>query len=111
MIARTAASAVLGRMRGGRIEIVEPDGRSHEFGPPDADLATTLRVHGPAFWRALTRGSRALAKLYGEGGWDADDIVTAVARDARGGDLIVIMSNGGFDDIHRKLLSSLERQS
>ena len=40
-----------------------------------------------------------------------DDIVTAVARDARGGDLVVIMSNGGFDDIHRKLLTTLERQS
>jgi UDP-N-acetylmuramate: L-alanyl-gamma-D-glutamyl-meso-diaminopimelate ligase len=38
-----------------------------------------------------------------------DDIVTTVARDARGGDLVVVMSNGGFDDIHRKLLAALER--
>jgi UDP-N-acetylmuramate: L-alanyl-gamma-D-glutamyl-meso-diaminopimelate ligase len=38
-----------------------------------------------------------------------DDIVAAVSRDARDGDLIVIMSNGGFDDIHRKLLAALER--
>jgi UDP-N-acetylmuramate: L-alanyl-gamma-D-glutamyl-meso-diaminopimelate ligase len=38
-----------------------------------------------------------------------DDIVTAVARGARSGDLVVIMSNGGFDDIHRKLLTALER--
>ena len=28
----------------------------------------------------------------------------------RDGDLVVIMSNGGFDDIHRKLLAALERQ-
>jgi UDP-N-acetylmuramate: L-alanyl-gamma-D-glutamyl-meso-diaminopimelate ligase len=40
----------------------------------------------------------------------ADDIVTAVAKDARPGDLIVVMSNGGFDDIHRKLLAALERR-
>jgi UDP-N-acetylmuramate: L-alanyl-gamma-D-glutamyl-meso-diaminopimelate ligase len=39
-----------------------------------------------------------------------DDIVTAVAKDARPGDLIVVMSNGGFDDIHRKLLAALERR-
>jgi UDP-N-acetylmuramate: L-alanyl-gamma-D-glutamyl-meso-diaminopimelate ligase len=39
-----------------------------------------------------------------------DDIVTAVARDARPGDLVVVMSNGGFDDIHRKLLAALERR-
>jgi UDP-N-acetylmuramate: L-alanyl-gamma-D-glutamyl-meso-diaminopimelate ligase len=37
-----------------------------------------------------------------------DDIVTALARDTQEGDLVVIMSNGGFDDIHRKLLSALE---
>jgi UDP-N-acetylmuramate: L-alanyl-gamma-D-glutamyl-meso-diaminopimelate ligase len=37
-----------------------------------------------------------------------DDIVAAVARDSREGDLVVIMSNGGFDDIHRKLLGALE---
>jgi UDP-N-acetylmuramate: L-alanyl-gamma-D-glutamyl-meso-diaminopimelate ligase len=37
-----------------------------------------------------------------------DDIVRAVATDARDGDLIVVMSNGGFDDIHRKLLAAIE---
>jgi UDP-N-acetylmuramate: L-alanyl-gamma-D-glutamyl-meso-diaminopimelate ligase len=40
-----------------------------------------------------------------------DDIVSTVSREARDGDLVVIMSNGGFDDIHRKLLSALERQT
>ena len=37
-----------------------------------------------------------------------DDIVRTVAKEARDGDLVVVMSNGGFDDIHRKLLSALE---
>jgi UDP-N-acetylmuramate: L-alanyl-gamma-D-glutamyl-meso-diaminopimelate ligase len=37
-----------------------------------------------------------------------DDIVRTVAAEARDGDLVVVMSNGGFDDIHRKLLSALE---
>jgi UDP-N-acetylmuramate: L-alanyl-gamma-D-glutamyl-meso-diaminopimelate ligase len=36
------------------------------------------------------------------------DIVKTVARESREGDLVVIMSNGGFDDIHQKLLSALE---
>ena len=39
---------------------------------------------------------------------NTDDIVTALARDTHAGDLVVIMSNGGFDDIHRKLLDALE---
>jgi UDP-N-acetylmuramate: L-alanyl-gamma-D-glutamyl-meso-diaminopimelate ligase len=37
-----------------------------------------------------------------------DDIVRAIAKDSRAGDLVVIMSNGGFDDIHQKLLTALE---
>ena len=37
-----------------------------------------------------------------------EDIVKNVARDARAGDLVVVMSNGGFDDIHQKLLRALE---
>ena len=35
------------------------------------------------------------------------DIVETVARDARDGDLVIVMSNGGFDDIHQKLLDAL----
>jgi UDP-N-acetylmuramate: L-alanyl-gamma-D-glutamyl-meso-diaminopimelate ligase len=38
---------------------------------------------------------------------DVDTIVRQVAAEARRGDLIVIMSNGGFGGIHRKLLEAL----
>jgi UDP-N-acetylmuramate: L-alanyl-gamma-D-glutamyl-meso-diaminopimelate ligase len=36
------------------------------------------------------------------------EIVKAVARESTAGDIVVVMSNGGFDDIHTKLLSALE---
>jgi UDP-N-acetylmuramate: L-alanyl-gamma-D-glutamyl-meso-diaminopimelate ligase len=36
-----------------------------------------------------------------------DDIVRTVAADANPGDLVVIMSNGGFDNIHQRLLAAL----
>ncbi|HUQ88930.1 MAG TPA: UDP-N-acetylmuramate:L-alanyl-gamma-D-glutamyl-meso-diaminopimelate ligase [Vicinamibacterales bacterium] len=38
---------------------------------------------------------------------DVETIVEAVAHDARPGDLIVVMSNGGFGGIHHKLLAAL----
>ncbi len=38
-----------------------------------------------------------------------DDIVHTIAREARDGDLVVIMSNGGFEGIHAKLLAALGR--
>jgi UDP-N-acetylmuramate: L-alanyl-gamma-D-glutamyl-meso-diaminopimelate ligase len=41
----------------------------------------------------------------------ADEIVTHLAGAARPGDVVVIMSNGGFDGIHQKLLAALESRS
>ena len=38
---------------------------------------------------------------------DVDAIVGAVSKEAQSGDLIVVMSNGGFGGIHRKLLAAL----
>jgi UDP-N-acetylmuramate: L-alanyl-gamma-D-glutamyl-meso-diaminopimelate ligase len=42
---------------------------------------------------------------------DTADIVRTVAGDARSGDLVIVMSNGGFDNIHQKLLSALEARA
>jgi UDP-N-acetylmuramate: L-alanyl-gamma-D-glutamyl-meso-diaminopimelate ligase len=36
-----------------------------------------------------------------------DDIVGTVAGEHRSGDIVVLMSNGGFGGIHRKLLKAL----
>lgn len=42
---------------------------------------------------------------------DSDSIVHRLVKEARTGDLILIMSNGGFDGIYQKLLKSLESRS
>jgi UDP-N-acetylmuramate: L-alanyl-gamma-D-glutamyl-meso-diaminopimelate ligase len=39
------------------------------------------------------------------------DIVATIAREAEDGDLVVIMSNGGFEGIHEKLLAALSGPS
>jgi UDP-N-acetylmuramate: L-alanyl-gamma-D-glutamyl-meso-diaminopimelate ligase len=36
-----------------------------------------------------------------------DDIVSGIAKEHREGDLVVLMSNGGFGGIHKKLLRAL----
>ncbi len=90
-----------------------------------ADFARALsgadRVILPAVFRSTLPDAERLSteQLVADlkaGGVDArhipatDDIVSTVAHEARDGDLVVVMSNGGFDDIHRKLLAALERQ-
>ena len=37
-----------------------------------------------------------------------EDIVAGIAREHRSGDLVVLMSNGGFGGIHQKLLRALQ---
>ena len=82
------------------------------FGPAD-------RVLLPAVFRTTLPDDQRLSidQLVADlraGGKDArfipavDDIVATVAREAGRGDLVVVMSNGGFDDIHQKLLTALE---
>jgi len=41
---------------------------------------------------------------------DADSIVSYVVKGARGGDVVVVFSNGGFDGIHGKLLAQLGKR-
>jgi UDP-N-acetylmuramate: L-alanyl-gamma-D-glutamyl-meso-diaminopimelate ligase len=40
-----------------------------------------------------------------------DEIITFLAAELRSGDHVVIMSNGGFDNIHNRLLERLSSQA
>jgi UDP-N-acetylmuramate: L-alanyl-gamma-D-glutamyl-meso-diaminopimelate ligase len=42
---------------------------------------------------------------------DLDALVAAVAAEARAGDHVLVMSNGGFGGIHEKLLAKLRQGS
>ncbi len=82
MIARAFASALLGRTRAGHL-VVEERGRRLEFGPPAAALEGHVEVRSPRFWRALTRGSAALARSYVAGEWESRDLVSLFRIGAR----------------------------
>jgi UDP-N-acetylmuramate: L-alanyl-gamma-D-glutamyl-meso-diaminopimelate ligase len=62
------------------------------------------RLSVPRLVRDLNHGGRHAREA-----GSIDDIVAAVVREGRPGDLVVIMSNGGFGGIHRKLMTALER--
>jgi UDP-N-acetylmuramate: L-alanyl-gamma-D-glutamyl-meso-diaminopimelate ligase len=85
-------------------------------------LARADRVILPAVYRSsLPEDERLSAEGVvadlKAGGTDAryipeiPEIVRAVTKDARPGDLVIVMSNGGFDDIHQKILSALEARA
>ena len=71
------------------------------FHPERYDENTALRPHELVdHWRAAGRGAAYIPVV--------EDIVTHVSQTARAGDVILIMSNGGFGGIHNKMISALE---
>jgi UDP-N-acetylmuramate: L-alanyl-gamma-D-glutamyl-meso-diaminopimelate ligase len=84
----------------------------HESGADEVVLAAVFRASlpeeerlsvGAVVQELKARGVKART-LPG-----ANEIVEAIAGEAREGDIVVIMSNGGFDSIHTKLLAALAR--
>jgi UDP-N-acetylmuramate: L-alanyl-gamma-D-glutamyl-meso-diaminopimelate ligase len=84
----------------------------------DAFGAADEIVFAPVFRSSLPEDERlsltGLVKALGRRGKRAraagsiDEIVETIAREHRPGDLVVLMSNGGFGGVHRKLLEALE---
>jgi cyclopropane-fatty-acyl-phospholipid synthase len=101
---RRLALGAFSRLRGGRLELVEPDGRRFRFGDAAADLAATVKVNSLRFYRALLGGSVGLGEAYRDGLWDCDDLV-ALLR-------IACRNLGSLDAWRRRihpLLAPLER--
>jgi cyclopropane-fatty-acyl-phospholipid synthase len=74
-VSRRLALAAFSRLRGGALEIIEPDGRRFTFGDAAADLAATIRVNSTRFYKALLSGSIGLGEAYRDRLWDCDDLV------------------------------------
>jgi UDP-N-acetylmuramate: L-alanyl-gamma-D-glutamyl-meso-diaminopimelate ligase len=83
-----------------------------------------LGVHNAGLADSLSGADRVYVFVPEEIGWEAapvfaplgaraelfssvEDIVARVSGECRGGDQVVVMSNGGFQGIHRKLLDVL----
>jgi cyclopropane-fatty-acyl-phospholipid synthase len=84
--ARSVVHALLGRVEGGQIELVE-DGRTFVHGtqaaPPARPLRARIEVRSPAFYPALLRGGASAGEAYMDGLWQCDDLVALVRIAAR----------------------------
>lgn len=83
-VARRAVHALLGRLRGGTIELTE-DGVSRTFGTPAGHppLHARIEVRDGAFHSALLSGGAGAGRAYMDGLWDCDDLVALVRIAAR----------------------------
>ena len=101
-----------GRAAGRILAVLEPRSNTMKLGVMKAQLPGSLRDADRVYCYAANLGwdaAEALAPL-GEKAAVAGDLealVGDVAREARAGDHILVMSNGGFGGIHGKLLAAL----
>jgi cyclopropane-fatty-acyl-phospholipid synthase len=81
-LARAGLGTVLGRLRNGRIDVIE-GGRERSFGPHGAELTARVTINDPAAWRDPLHGSVGLGEGYVEGRWETDDLVGLIRIAAR----------------------------
>ncbi|MGA7398121.1 MAG: cyclopropane-fatty-acyl-phospholipid synthase family protein [Solirubrobacterales bacterium] len=71
---RRLVLGVIGRIRGGRIDLVE-NGRIMILGDRHSELKATVTVNSSRLWRQMLRGSTGMGESYMDGDWDCDDLV------------------------------------
>jgi cyclopropane-fatty-acyl-phospholipid synthase len=86
-VARSLVLGVLGRARGGVLELREPGGNVVCAGRPGDDpLHAIVEVRSPELYRRLLHGSNGLAEAYMDGLWTSPDLVTLIRLGARNGE-------------------------
>jgi UDP-N-acetylmuramate: L-alanyl-gamma-D-glutamyl-meso-diaminopimelate ligase len=111
-IQRTVAG-LRGKVGGARIlAVLDPRSNTMKMGVWKDDLAESLRAADLVFAYTANLGWDP-KEVFGALGTkaathdDLDRLVEAIAKSARAGDHVLMMSNGGFGGIHEKLLRSL----
>ncbi|MFT3848066.1 MAG: UDP-N-acetylmuramate:L-alanyl-gamma-D-glutamyl-meso-diaminopimelate ligase [Propionivibrio sp.] len=94
------------------LAVLEPRSNTMKLGVMKAQLPASLKEADLAFCHAANLGWDAAEALAPMGGraMVADDLaslIRAIVAEARPGDHILVMSNGGFGGIHGKLLDAL----
>jgi UDP-N-acetylmuramate: L-alanyl-gamma-D-glutamyl-meso-diaminopimelate ligase len=117
----TAIAATIDALRlevGGEriVAIVEPRSNTMKLGTMNARLPGSLGHADRVYCYAANLGWDAAAILAPLGARarvasDLDRMIESIASDARAGDHLLVMSNGGFGGIHAKLLARLRRES
>ena len=116
-IASTLAGLHAGRREGRVIALIEPRSNTMRMGEHRARLAPATADADAVYWYQPAGMDWSLDQVVAESPVpavlcrDIDEMVEQVAAQARAGDILVVMSNGGFGGIHDKLLARLQSGS
>jgi len=114
---RTTLEGLRRKVGGARIlAVLEPRSNTMKLGLVKEALAPSLAAADVVFCYTAGVGWDAAAALAPLGArarpiGELEALVGAIAREARPGDQVVVMSNGGFGGIHAKLLAALGQRA
>jgi UDP-N-acetylmuramate: L-alanyl-gamma-D-glutamyl-meso-diaminopimelate ligase len=113
----TTLRGLRARAGGGRlIALVEPRSNTMRMGEHRSQLAASTDAADLVYWFQPAGMNWSLESVVEHGPvpahllQDIDELAQQVAAEARPGDQIVVMSNGGFGGIHQKLLDQLRNE-
>ncbi len=107
------------------LAVLEPRSNTMKLGVMKAQLPNSLEAADKVFAYGASSGKESL-------GWDLNEVlsplntddkhralafddvsvlVQAIAREARAGDHILVMSNGGFGGVHQKILTAIKEKA
>jgi len=97
------------------LAVLEPRSNTMKLGAMKALLPASLEGAARSFCYSAKLGwdaAQALAPLGARASVHADlqELVDAVVAEARAGDRVLVMSNGGFGGVHERLLEALHRR-
>lgn len=111
---RTTLAGLRREVGGSRIiAVLEPRSNTMKMGVWKDSLADSLTIADKVFCYTANLGWEVGSVMASLGAVattmdDLEALVAAIARTARSGDHVLVMSNGGFGGIHEKLLKALE---
>ena len=112
-IAMTLAGLRAASSRGRLIAVIEPRSNTMKLGTMKARLPASVASADEVYWyQPATLGWSVLevakaCPVPAHAMTTTEQLIDALVEKARPGDRIVIMSNGGFDNVHERLLDAL----
>ncbi|MDR9468433.1 UDP-N-acetylmuramate:L-alanyl-gamma-D-glutamyl-meso-diaminopimelate ligase [Marinospirillum sp.] len=108
----TTLQGIRPRCQGRLLAVIEPRSNTMQLGTLRAALVESVKAADQVFWFQGKEMSWSPAELNsGENFTDLEALCQAVAKEAKAGDYLVLMSNGSFGGLHQKLLARLAEEN
>jgi UDP-N-acetylmuramate: L-alanyl-gamma-D-glutamyl-meso-diaminopimelate ligase len=104
----TTLEGIRAKVKSRVLAVLEPRSNTMKMGVHATTLAASVDKADKAFWFMSEPQGWKMQETAGEVYTDLPSLIKAVVDEAKPGDHIVLMSNGGFQGLHQKLKTALE---